>query len=56
VLHAVVKPGETYEKSGKRGGNLIFSETITEYYDQDGQLVITAKGVGVRTEKVIEQS
>jgi acyl dehydratase len=55
VLRAVVRPGETYEKSGKRGGKLIFSETITEYYDQNGELVITAKGVGVRTEKVIEQ-
>ena len=55
VLHAVNKPGKTYEKEGKRGGKLIFSETITEYYDQDGELVVTARGVGVRTEKVIEQ-
>ena len=55
ILHAVNKPGEVYEKSGKRGGKLIFSETITEYYDQNDELVITAKGVGVRTEKVIEQ-
>ncbi|MDH4144011.1 MAG: MaoC family dehydratase N-terminal domain-containing protein [Acidimicrobiia bacterium] len=55
VLHAKTFPGETYEKQGKRGGKLIFSETITEYYDQDDNLVVTAKGVGVRTEKVIEQ-
>ena len=55
VLRGVDKPGKTWEKSGKRGGKLIFSETITEYYDQDGELVVTARGVGVRTEKVIEQ-
>jgi hypothetical protein len=55
VLRGVDKPGQTWEKSGKRGGKLIFSETITEYYDQDGELVVTARGVGVRTEKVIEQ-
>ena len=54
VLHAVIRPGKTYEKEGKRGGKLIFSETITEYYDADDQLVVTATGVGVRTEKVIE--
>jgi len=55
VLHAVIKPGNTYSKEGKRGGKLIFSETITEYYDADDHLVVTATGVGVRTEKVIEQ-
>ncbi|MPY96179.1 MAG: hypothetical protein GEV08_24880 [Acidimicrobiia bacterium] len=56
VLRGVNKAGETWEKEGKRGGKLIFSETITEYYDQAGELVVTARGVGVRTEKVIEQS
>ena len=55
VLRGVVKEGETWEKLGKRGGKLVFSETITEYYDQNDELVVTAKGVGVRTEKVIEQ-
>lgn len=55
VLRGVVKPGNTWEKQGKRGGKLIFSETITEYYDQNDELVVTARGVGVRTEKVIEQ-
>jgi hypothetical protein len=56
VLRAVNKPGKTWEKQGRRGGKLIFSESITEYYDQDDELVITARGVGVRTERVIEQS
>ena len=54
VLTGTVKPGETWEKKGKRSGKLVFSETITEYHDQNGELVITARGVGVRTERVIE--
>ncbi|MET0326551.1 MAG: MaoC family dehydratase N-terminal domain-containing protein [Ilumatobacteraceae bacterium] len=54
VLTATNKPGKTWEKEGKRSGKLVFSETIMEYRDQDGELVITARGVGVRTERVIE--
>ena len=55
VLTATVKPGETWEKEGKRSGKLVFSETITEYRDQHGELVITARGVGVRTERPVDQ-
>ena len=54
VLTATNKAGTTWEKEGKRSGKLVFAETITEYRDQDGELVITARGVGVRTERVIE--
>ena len=55
VLTATVRPGETWEKESKRAGKLVFSESITEYRDQNGELVITARGVGVRTEKPVEQ-
>ncbi len=55
VLTATTKPGETWEKQSKRAGKLVFSESITEYRDQHGELVITARGVGVRTEKPVEQ-
>ena len=55
VLRAVNKPGKTWEKEGRRGGKLHFSESVTEYYDEKGELVVTARGVGVRTERVIEQ-
>ena len=55
VLSMTTKPGKTWEKQGKRAGKLVFSETITEYRDQGGELVITARGVGVRTERVVEQ-
>jgi len=51
VLTAEVKPGKTWEKEGRRGGKLLFSESVTEYRDQDGELIITATGVGVKTER-----
>jgi hypothetical protein len=51
VLTATVLPGETWEKEGRRAGKLIFSETIVEYRDQQRELVVTARGVGVRTER-----
>lgn len=54
VLTEETRPGKTWEKQGRRAGKLLFSETITEYRDQNGELVITARGVGVRTERVIE--
>ena len=55
MLHAKVSPGKTWEREGRRGGKLTFSETITEYLDQNDELVITARSVGVRTERVVEQ-
>ena len=56
VLTATTRPGETWEKQGKRAGKLVFSESITEYRDEHGDLVVTARSVGVRTEKVVEGS
>ncbi len=55
VLTGETKPGKTWEKQGKRSGKLVFSESITEYRDQNGELVITARGVGVRTERPVDQ-
>ncbi len=55
VLTATPLPGKTWEKEGKRSGKLVFSESVTEYRDQNGELVITARGVGVRTERPVEQ-
>jgi len=54
VLSATTFPGERWEKQGKRAGKLVFSETITEYRDANGELVVTARSVGVRTEKAVE--
>ena len=54
VLTATTRPGKRWEKQGRRAGVLVFSESITEYRDQDGELVVTARGVGVRTERPVE--
>ncbi|MFT4800189.1 MAG: acyl dehydratase [Candidatus Azotimanducaceae bacterium] len=51
VLTATSKPGKSWEKEGRRGGKLMFSESVTEYHDASGELVVTATSVGVRTEK-----
>ena len=55
VLSATTKPGNSWEKQGRRSGKLVFSETVTEYRDQNDELVITAIGVGVRTERPVDQ-
>ena len=54
VLTATTKPGKTWEKEGRRAGKLVFSESITEYRNADGELVVTARGVGVRTERPVD--
>ena len=55
VLSATVKPGKTWERQSKRAGKLVFTESITEYRDQNGELAITARGVGVRTERPVDR-
>ena len=56
VLTAEMKQGKSWEKEGKRSGKLKFSEAITEYRDQNGELVITARSVGVETERAVDNS
>jgi MaoC dehydratase-like protein len=51
VLTATTKPGATWEKQGRRAGKLVFVESVTEYRNQHGELVVTARSVGVRTER-----
>ena len=51
VLTKTSRPGETWEREGRRGGKLRFSETLHEYRDADGELVVIARQVGVRTER-----
>jgi hypothetical protein len=55
VLTATTTPGQRWEKEGRRAGKLVFSESVTEYRNQDGELVVTARSVGVRTERAVEQ-
>ena len=55
VLTVTTKPGNSWERESKRAGKLMFSETIKEYRDQKGELVCTARGVGVKTERPVDQ-
>ena len=50
VLRADTRAGETWEKHG-RSGRLVFREQITDYFDQDGDLVVSARSVSVVTER-----
>jgi hypothetical protein len=53
-LAVTSKPGKSWEKEGKRGGTMKFNETVTEYRDEAGELVVTAIGVGIITGQVVE--
>jgi hypothetical protein len=53
VLIPTSRPGETWEKQGRRGGLLKFAESVTEYRTESGELVVTARSVGVRTEQTV---
>lgn len=54
VLTLEEKPGKQWEKEGRRGGKLLFNERVTEYLDQNGELVITARSVSVQTERAVD--
>jgi acyl dehydratase len=54
ILTASSRAGDRWEKQG-RSGKLVFSESITEYRDQYGELVVTARGVGVATERPVTE-
>jgi acyl dehydratase len=49
VLIPATRPGETWEKQG-RSGRLRFREQITEFRDESGGLVVTARSVSVQRE------
>ena len=65
VYHKPIRPGDeltvstrrgnAWTKEGRRGGALNFTETITEYRDANGDLVVTATSVGVTTGKAVSQ-
>jgi acyl dehydratase len=56
VLTATVKPGRSWQKEGRRSGTLHFVDSITEYRDQDGELVVTSRMVGVKTSRPVDGS
>ena len=54
VLTVETKPGKVWERESKRAGKLTFRERVTEYRDQNGELVMIARGVGVTTERPVD--
>jgi acyl dehydratase len=54
VLSVHVKPGETWEKQGRRGGLLTFREAIADFCDEDGNVVVTARSVSVLTSQTVQ--
>jgi hypothetical protein len=56
LLTVTSRPGERWEKQGRRGGLLQFQEGITEYRDAEGALVVTARSVGVRTGQTVKEA
>ncbi len=55
TLTVTSKPGKRWEKQGRKGGKLMFSESVTEYHNQEGVLCVTATSVGVQTERAVDQ-
>jgi acyl dehydratase len=56
VLTVETRPGNTWERESRRAGKLTFRERISEYRNQHGELVVTARSVGVTTERPVERS
>jgi hypothetical protein len=48
VLTPSSHDGRTWQKEGRRGGTMRFTEFVTEYRDADGTLVLTSRTVAVR--------
>jgi acyl dehydratase len=56
VLTTVDREGSTWQKQSRRGGTLSFVERFTEYRDAaTGELVVTARMVGVTPERPVDQ-
>jgi len=53
-LRVETRLGRSWEKEGRRGGTLRFSESVSEYRDESGRLVLTATSVGIVTGKAVE--
>ena len=50
-LTGVSRIDRVYEKEGGRGGTMTFTETVTEFRDQDGALVAEARSTSIETSK-----
>jgi hypothetical protein len=54
-LEGVSRIDKVYEKAGKRGGNMTFTEVVTEFRDvATGRLVATSRNTSIETSKVVD--
>jgi hypothetical protein len=51
VLVGSERVDKVYEKPGKRGGTMIFTEVVTEYRDPAGRLVAETRNTTIETSK-----
>lgn len=49
VLVGQTRIGDTYEKTGRRGGVMKFTESVTEYRDEEGRLVAESRSTIIET-------
>jgi acyl dehydratase len=56
ALSSEAGPGRTWEKPGRRGGKLEFQESVTQWRNQRGELVVTSRKVVVYTSQTVSQS
>lgn len=49
TLTATTMIASVYERTGRRGGTMQFSVTVTEFRDAEGHLVAEAKSTGIET-------
>lgn len=54
VLTGTTTLTEVYEREGSRGGTMTFAVLETEYTDEDGELVLTARSTAIETAGAIE--
>ncbi len=55
LLHWEDGEAKSWEREGKKGGKLIFTEYTTQFFNQNNELVVTARKVTVVTEKVVKE-
>jgi acyl dehydratase len=56
TLSVVERVGSTWQKEGRRGGRLSFTETCTDFIDVGGKIVISVRTVSVQTSRVVGES
>src|ERR1700745_689376 len=54
-LEGIMRVDKTYEKAGKKGGNMPFTEVVTEFRDvSTGRLVAPSRNTSIETSKAVE--